>query len=302
MTKMNIKKAVEHIIDFVKLTVTTVGGTILILMLLGVVSIPAQAHHGSNEGTSTRFVQCVEAVCQNKGETGLHSKMIVSRVKDSPAVIVWLQGSKGRANSLNFGPIELLSQHITTIGVDVGYQINNDVKVGSNWAGPGRWSKDYVARVKSIVLWARQEFGLPVFIMGHSAGAQGVSGFLLMEEGNQSLVAGAIWSGGHQMAPYPGKQGLTVQQFNIPALIIHHEKDRCPSTSFREAEKRYKKYISGMNAGPTELIRITGGEETWKGAGKDPRGCGVQADAHGYVGVKDVFTEQVIKFILKYSQ
>jgi len=292
----------RNIIDFVKLTIGTVGGAIAVLMLLGVISLPAKAHHGL-AGDSIRFVECVSEDCKDKGQTGLFTKMVVSAVEDSPAVIVWLQGGRGRAYSLNFGPIEHLSNIITTVGVDVGYQIMNDKKMpNGDWGGPGRWSKDYVARVKSVVLWAHEQFGKPVFIMGHSAGAQGVSGYLLMQEDNQTLVSGAIWSGGNQSAPYPGKRGLEVQQFNIPALIIHHEKDRCPSTSYRAAKKRYKKYTDkGMNAGPTYLVKITGGEETWKGPGKDPRGCGVQADAHGFTGVKDVFTQEVLKFIMKYA-
>ena len=291
----------KNFVDFIKLAVGSVGGAIAVLMLLGVVSLPAKAHHGL-AGDSTRFVECDIKDCEDKGSMGLFTKMTVSVVEDSPAVIVWLQGGRGRVESLNFGPVEYLSNIITTVGVDVGYQIRNDQKVGQYWGGPGRWSKDYVARVKSVVLWAHREYGKPVFIMGHSAGAQGVSGYLLMEPENQTLVSGAIWSGGNQSAPYPGKRGLAVEQLNIPALIIHHEKDRCPSTSYRAAKKRYKKYTSGMNAGPTELIKITGGEETWKGPGKDPRGCGVMADAHGYTGVKDIYTQEVIKFILKYAK
>lgn len=289
----------KNFVDFIKLAVGSVSGAIAVLMLLGVVSLPAKAHHGAS-GEAIRFVKCEFAECKDKGRFDLHSKLVVNAVEDSPAVIIWLQGGEGRVGSLNFGPIEYISRSITTVGLDVGYRIPNKKRFGhDSWGGPGRWNKEYVARIKSAVLWAKKEYGkdMTIFIMGHSASAQGVSGYLMLDPENQTMVAGGIWSGGNDASPYPGKRGMKVEQLNIPALIIHHEKDRCPSTTYRGAKKRYKKYTSGMNAGPTELVTITGGEDHWGGG----RGCGVQADAHGYVGVKDVYTEAVLKFIIKYA-
>jgi hypothetical protein len=296
MTKMNIKKAVEHIVDFVKLTVTTVGGTVLILMLLGVVSIPAQAHHGTNHST-TKFIECRTFVpnCQDRGRLEQFFKIVVQEVKQSPAVVIWLQGGEGRVHSLNYGPIEFVAQRVTVVGVDVGWDIPNPKSVGR-----GRWSRDYVDRVRAAVLWAREQYRLPIFVMGHSAGGQGVSGYLLLDEDNQSLVAGGIWSGANDASPYPNDWGMTVKLLNLPSLIIHHEKDRCESTTYQGAVKRYKKYSQkGLNLGPTEFVTITGGEDRWTRGGD---GCGVRADAHGYTGVRKQYTERVMEFIEKYSQ
>ena len=94
-----------------------------------------------------------------------------------------------------------------------------------------------------------------------------------------------------------------VKQLSIPALIIHHEKDPCSSTLFFESEKRYKKYTEGgMNLGPTQLIKITGGENKWNTKAKTKKDfCSIDTGAHGYVGVEDEFTEQVMQFIKKYS-
>lgn len=286
----------KNFVDFIKLAVGSVSGAIAILMMLGIVSLPAKAHHGGVNGQQERFVQCTYEECKDKGRFDLYSKLVVNVVEDSPAVVLWLQGGEGRVSSLNFGPIEYIRDTLTVVGLDPGYRIPNKRRYGPNtWGGPGRWNKEYVARIKSAVMWIKQTWGydMPIFIMGHSAGAQGVSGYLMLDPENQTLVTGGIWSGGNDVAPYPGKRGMKVKQLDLPALIIHHAKDKCPSTSPRAAKKRYKKYKEGLNAGPTELVLIEGGATGGR--------CGVHDSAHGYVGVKDVYTEAVLKFIMKYA-
>jgi len=273
-----------------------------LIIFLGLILVITSTKGDHN---STRFVKCTSKECKDKGEAGLYTKVVLSRIKDSKAAIVWLQGGWGRVNGLDYGPIDKLSRNLTTVGVDVGYDLKKWKTMPSgNNAEYERWSADYVARVKSVVMWTREEFGLPVFIMGHSAGGSGVSGYLLMEEENQTMVSGAIWSASNREAPYPGKtKGLAVKQLNLPALIIHHEKDPCSSTLFFESEKRYKKYTEGgMNLGPTQLIKITGGEKKWNPKAKTKKDfCSIDTGAHGYVGVEDEFTEQVMQFIQKYS-
>ena len=62
----------KNFLDFIKLAIGSVGGAIAVLMLLGVVSLPAKAHHGAS-GEAIRFVECVSEDCKDKGRFDLHS-------------------------------------------------------------------------------------------------------------------------------------------------------------------------------------------------------------------------------------
>ena len=75
---------------------------LFLILVLGLIlgTTSSKADHNSN-----RFVKCTFEQCEDKGEASLYSKVSLSNIKDSKAVIVWLQGGWGRVRGLDYGPI-----------------------------------------------------------------------------------------------------------------------------------------------------------------------------------------------------
>jgi hypothetical protein len=147
-----------------------------------------------------------------------------------------------------------------------------------------RSNSDHLGRIESVIKFYGNRFKLPVWLFGHSDGSISVSEFLNRSENNRKLLAGAILSGGRD-------ETRISEDWKLPTLVIHHEKDACRFTTFWGA-KQYFALIKKKNSKPTEFAEITLGFDY-----SDPCSTGT----HMYEGAYSEATHYIGDFIYRYS-
>jgi pimeloyl-ACP methyl ester carboxylesterase len=145
-----------------------------------------------------------------------------------------------------------------------------------------RESKDHLDRIKSTVLFYAKKTNKPIWLIGHSNGAYSLSSFLNQAPENQKLIKGAIFSSGRIERILKGS-------FNLPILILHHEADSCPYTTYESAKNFYEE-VKGRNRGKTEFVTIIGGTN-------DGEACFAGGSHHMFGGSYRQFNEATLKFI-----
>jgi pimeloyl-ACP methyl ester carboxylesterase len=145
-----------------------------------------------------------------------------------------------------------------------------------------RESKDYLDRVKSVVKLYVQKTNKPIWLIGHSNGAYSLSSFLNQAPENQQLIKGAIFSSGRIERFLRG-------EFDLPILILHHEKDPCPHTTYESAKSFYDE-VKKQNKGRTEFVTMIGGTNSGEA-------CFSGGSHHRFSGSYDQFNDVVLKFI-----
>lgn len=114
-----------------------------------------------------------------------------------------------------------------------------------------RSSSDHLGRIESVVKFYQDQLGRPIWLMGHSDGSISVSEYLNRSEQNRRSVVGAILSAGRD-------ETRIQHDWNVPTLVIHHEKDGCEVTTFTGAQ-RYFSRIKDRNTRPTEFATVRSG-------------------------------------------
>lgn len=178
---------------------------------------------------------------------------------------------------------------------DAGYNV---VFVDSPYplleSGPGgypamRDSGDHLDRMDSV-LKHHQGQNLPIWLMGHSNGSFTVSSFFrrLQKEHRTKEISGIILSGTRNVAKFQDSMDTNV-------VFVHHEKDGCVNTLYRDAVNNYNK-VKSVNQGSTAFITITGGS-----GGGIPGGNGLPSGPcySGYHMYYDAHTETVQNILSK---
>ena len=114
-----------------------------------------------------------------------------------------------------------------------------------------RSSSDHLERIESVIKFYRNRLNVPVWLMGHSDGSISVSEYLNRSEASRSLVSGAVLSAGRD-------ETRIKEDWKVPTLVIHHEKDGCDVTTFNGA-KRYFSRIKETNTSASEFAIVVGG-------------------------------------------
>lgn len=114
-----------------------------------------------------------------------------------------------------------------------------------------RSNSDHLGRIESVIKFYRDRLKVPVWLMGHSDGSISVSEYLNRSEASRGLVSGAVLSAGRV-------ETRIKEDWKVPTLVIHHEKDGCDGTTFNGA-KRYFSRIKGTNTSASEFAIVVGG-------------------------------------------
>ena len=145
-----------------------------------------------------------------------------------------------------------------------------------------RETKDHLDRIKSVVRLYAQKTNKPIWLIGHSNGAYSLSSFLNQVPDNPKLINGAIFSSGRTERFLKG-------EFNLPIVILHHENDPCPHTTYDSAKSFYEE-VKKQNKGKTEFITMVGGTNAGEA-------CFSSGSHHMFSGSYEQFNEAVLKFI-----
>jgi hypothetical protein len=128
-----------------------------------------------------------------------------------------------------------------------------DLPVGTTYPDSRR-DPEHLQRIDSVVRHYVREFGLPVWLMGHSNGAASVTEFykMLQEARRDKEIAGMVYSAARNGADFAANTQL-------PVLFLAHERDGCarslPANSLAVHDR-----LRNSNAKPMRYIVLKGGE------------------------------------------
>jgi hypothetical protein len=203
------------------------------------------------------------------------------------ATLIYLPGGDGSFNIASRNPQQpnwvLLGLYESSPPINAVFF---DSPYGLGWKNGDlapRHTKDHLGRVLSVVEYYRKLTNKPIFLMGHSNGAVSVAEFLNQDPKNQTLLKGAILSGGRNETDIDVK-------LNLPILVVHHQEDTNKWTQPQSAQNLFEK-LKKENSAPTELVYVTGGQ--------DGGGPAETSGHHMYAGAVDEASEILKKFILK---
>ena len=125
--------------------------------------------------------------------------------------------------------------------------------VGSNYP-VSRTSAEHLARIESVVRYYKSNYGVPVWLMGHSNGAVSLTEVyaMLQRENKTDLIAGAIYSSARNGARFDNKTQLSI-------LFLAHEKDACAKSTNYNSRKVFEEQRS-TNTQRLRYVLIQGGE------------------------------------------
>lgn len=114
-----------------------------------------------------------------------------------------------------------------------------------------RSSSDHLGRIESVVKYYRERLKVPVWLFGHSDGSISVSEYLNRSDETRRSLVGAILSAGRD-------ETRIKEDWKVPSLVIHHERDGCDVTTFNGA-KRYFARLKEINTSASEFATVVGG-------------------------------------------
>lgn len=208
------------------------------------------------------------------------------------ATLVFVQGGTGRlslrSDQTNLGhPFYQMLKHLAETKNNNGKI--NVVVFDSPWSLGDvqypimRTSANHLKRIEDVVLFYKEKYKLPVWLMGHSNGGVSMASFLdyLQQIDKTSLISGMIFSNAHNNVTFK-------PSIDIPILYIQHKYDACSDTGARGNNSNFEK-LKLINKSLTEYALISTG-----GSAGD---C--KSGAHMYAGSETDATAVIRSFILK---
>jgi pimeloyl-ACP methyl ester carboxylesterase len=144
-----------------------------------------------------------------------------------------------------------------------------------------RAGADHVTDLRRIVEKLRRDPGKPVWLVGTSLGTiSAAAAAIAMDPGE---IAGVVLTSSRTSGREVNVQFLRLGELRVPALVVHHRDDACPSCSPREAPR----IVDALtNAPKKKFILLTGGG----GASGPP--CEA-LHYHGYIGMEKEAVETI---------
>jgi len=211
--------------------------------------------------------------------------------KNNLPALIWLPGGPGIGSSIDYQSITSLENKIDIIIMASPYKID-----GKNHRGdvPQAYSKDLTTRTKTIVEFYKKKLNKPIWIGGHSNGGPRVVEFLTADKDNTKTVQGIIMAATHVGPPGDPKIRIKLlKKYNLPTLVIFHERDFCNNTQ-PSTQKYLFKSLEKRNENITQLIGLSQGVEV------KIRSC--DSGHHMFASNRDEAADQILKFITKHSK
>jgi predicted esterase len=142
-----------------------------------------------------------------------------------------------------------------------------------------RASKDHAEDIRAVVATLRGRFGVPVWLVGTSRGT--------LSAAAAGLHLGKAVDGIVLTATMADVIDLSIDRFEVPVLMVHHERDGCRETYFREARSTAAK----LKAPRKELVTVSGGSSEGKP-------CQAMA-YHGFNGIESEVVQRIARWILE---
>lgn len=142
-----------------------------------------------------------------------------------------------------------------------------------------RKSKEHADDTLAVVSALRKQFGVPVWLVGTSRGT--------LSAAAAGLQLGKAIDGVVLTSTMADVVDLPIERFEVPVLMVHHERDACRETYYREAKRTAGK----IKAPRTELVAFSGGKDEGKP-------CQAMA-YHGFNGLEAEVVAAMANWMLK---
>lgn len=141
-----------------------------------------------------------------------------------------------------------------------------------------RRSADHASDIRALVAAVRQHVLAPVWLVGTSRGT--------LSAASLGLALGRELDGVVLTATLSSIADLPVDRFEVPVLLIHHSRDACRMTDYRDMGR-----LRGhLKAPRTEFIAVSGGRST---------GPACEAMSHrGFYGIEAEVVQAIVRWAL----
>lgn len=204
----------------------------------------------------------------NIGLASLFGKPVITNLKNN-----FLVRSKGKLSDNGF----------VTVVVDKPSDKNN--------LSGFRLSKEHAEDIRGIVKYLKENYGLPVWLVGTSAGTfSAAHGAISLKNHMDGLILSssltALPKKYRKVLP-EGVLSLDVDEIEVPTLVLHHEKDGCGKCPPSGAKKFEKALVNS----PKVVVKMFNG-------GFPPQSGPCQGKSfHGFYGIEDEVVKEMSNFI-----
>jgi pimeloyl-ACP methyl ester carboxylesterase len=146
-----------------------------------------------------------------------------------------------------------------------------------------RASAEQAEDVAAVVLWAKQQWHVPVTLVGTSRGSVSAANAAARGVVVDGLVLTSSVTVGS--AQHPTLRELPLDQIGVPTLFVHHETDQCNLSPMSGARD-----VANFIPGGVTWRQIAGGDTPTGGA------CTPQS-YHGFIGREDEALTEVAQFV-----
>jgi len=222
-------------------------------------------------------------------------RALVVAPPDATATVILLAGSHGGlqitpAGTLRFGKGNFL---VRSRGLFASQQLNaivldapSDRQSPPFLDGGFRQTPEHAQDLKAVIAWARDQFKVPVWLVGTSRGTQSAA-FAATQLRASEGPDGIVLTSTILRDPYSrAVPQMPLDAIRIPVLVVHHEQDGCKLCPYADVSWMMRKF---ENAPRKEAIGFTGGQD---------RGDPCEAFAHhGYNGIEREVVERIARWI-----
>ena len=195
----------------------------------------------------TAFALCGECLAQPAEvvdlptRAGVKQRMLVLQPdKPAPAVLLLMTGGTGRVGIFDNGSLRNEGNFLVRSRgrfVQQGYAVAvidtpSDKSNAPFMGGDFRESPEHATDLATVIAWARQRFGKPVWLVGTSRGTQSVA-YLATTLTGASAPDGIVLTSSVLVSTPEGRsaarsvQDMPLEKLRMPVLVVHHERDDC---------------------------------------------------------------------------
>jgi hypothetical protein len=156
----------------------------------------------------------------------------------------------------------------------------------ANGIGLARGSAEHAQDIAAVVAYMRQQVGMPVWLVGTSAGSQSAANAAVrLTQGIGGMVLTSSVTVPSSTAV--GVLYMDLESIRVPAFIMSHAQDQCPVTPPADAQ-RIADRLTGV---PAKLVTLlTGGAAPVSGP------CDAYSQ-HGFFGIESQAVDAITNFI-----
>ncbi|MGB8433622.1 MAG: alpha/beta hydrolase [Burkholderiales bacterium] len=215
---------------------------------------------------------------------GVTVPLLVDAPPDPRAVVLLFAGGNGGVQFANDAPSTFVANFLVRSRGDfVANGIATAVVGASSDLGGPDWMSDYfrnspehAADIGAAVEALRARFKLPIWLVGTSRGT--------LSAASVALKLGRRIDGVVLTSGMTDVKSMDIDRFEVPVLIVHHERDTCRVTDYRDL----RQVTSKLKAQRSDVLKFSGGDNEGKA-------CEAMA-YHGFNGIE----AEVIKAIAQW--